>query len=95
MFSGRDAPGGRAKLLKDGWKYSRTKGWSRVADTPRCLMAGVAVSMGVSHILAIGGDTGAQRTRLFSVVRSSDSRLDAWSDWRAVRSTARSATDLL
>lgn len=59
MFSGRDAPGHDANLLRDGWKFTPSRGeWTATRDTPRCLMAGVAVPLGVNHILTLGGDSG-------------------------------------
>ncbi len=34
------------------------RAWTRLSDTPRCLMAGSGASFGASHILLLGGDDG-------------------------------------
>lgn len=73
VFSGRDAPGEGAELLTDAWKFSPKayrysaahpgngnlhNAWTRLLDTPRCLMAGTAVAVGAGQILTFGGDDG-------------------------------------
>ncbi len=60
LFSGRDAgPGRETVLLKDVHRFDPAAGtWTKMSDSPRCLMAGMGAAIGAQHILLMGGDDG-------------------------------------
>ncbi len=62
-------PDGKAvrRYLNDGWRYAPGKGWSRIADAPRGLVAAPAIHYGQSHILVFSGDDGANAQRIFEL----------------------------
>ena len=75
LLSGRNTSNGNPSvLLRDAYRYSPTKRrWKRLADAPRCLMAGTGIGVGVHHILAIGGDDGTIFTQLERLAPDNDS----------------------
>lgn len=66
LISGRREDGGQTEFLRDVYEYSprRHQGradtaWRRVADAPRCVMAGTGLALGQSHIVVLGGADGS------------------------------------
>ncbi len=61
IFSGRrETEKGDLEFLKDAYSYSPATGlWSRLADSPACMMAGEAIPVGENHIFAVGGADGS------------------------------------
>lgn len=57
---------GRAtrRYLSDGYAYRPGKGWQRIADVPRPVVAAPALAFGSSHIFVMGGDDGANAGRV-------------------------------
>jgi len=51
----------KREYLRDGYRYRPGEGWTRIADLPRAVAAAPtpAVSLGQTHFLVLGGDTGA------------------------------------
>ena len=69
VISGADlssGPDGKAKrrYLTDGYRYRPGKGWDRIADVPRPVVAGTATAAGASHVLVLSGDDGANVDRI-------------------------------
>jgi len=60
LISGRETAAGRpAKLLRDAWRFrSRASAWQRLADPPRCVMAGCGLAWDDDQLLLLGGDDG-------------------------------------
>ena len=58
------AGGATRRFLTDAWRYRPKKGWERVADAPRAMVAAPVVAEGQSHIMVFGGDDGENFFRL-------------------------------
>lgn len=69
LFAGTDGQAAR-RYLNDGWKYQpgeagkAGKGWTRIADAPRAVVAASAIGHGLSRILVFSGDDGANAQRV-------------------------------
>ena len=65
LVEGEDGKAER-EYLTDAYRYEPGKGWSRVADLPRAVAAAPtpAVSLGQSHVLVLGGDSGENASRV-------------------------------
>ncbi len=83
LFSGRDyGPGRQLRVLHDGYMYNpRLRQWKRL-DIPEGpffpVMAGMAFSSGVNHIVLLGGDNGErmlQQLHLQNLIKDLESRL--------------------
>ena len=76
LFSGRSTvPGSPSQLLTDAYRYSPSKNaWTRLTDSPRCLMAGTGLGIGIHHVLIFGGDDGTifQRLEQLAITESPD-----------------------
>lgn len=60
VISGRRSRGESTEFLRDVWEYAPSaRRWRRRADTPRCVMAAAAASVGQSHIMVFGGADGS------------------------------------
>ena len=61
LFSGRrEKENGDLEFLKDAYSYSPSSDiWTRVADSPACMMAGQAIPAGENHIFVVGGADGS------------------------------------
>ncbi len=60
VISGRGQMGEQVELLRDVWEYNPNgKTWRARAEVPRCVMAGVGIHYGQSHLFVLGGDDGA------------------------------------
>lgn len=55
------------RYLNDGWRYHPVKGWSRIADAPRAVVAAPAIHYGQSHIFVFSGDDGTNAQRVFEL----------------------------
>jgi arylsulfatase A-like enzyme/N-acetylneuraminic acid mutarotase len=61
------------RYLTDGWRYSPgaegtdNKGWRRIADVPRPVVAAPAIDDGSSRIMVFSGDDGANADRVFEL----------------------------
>lgn len=66
LFAGADGKAAR-RYLNDGWKFEPGKGWRRIADAPRGVVAASALAYGQSHILVFSGDDGANAQRIFEL----------------------------
>ncbi len=70
LFSGRNPRGDTTDYLTDAWQFDAgSKKWSQlpdisVAGQQRCVMAGTATSIGIHHILIVGGGNGVLFQRL-------------------------------
>jgi SSS family transporter len=62
LFAGADGKSSR-RYLRDSWRYHPTKGWSRISDAPRAVVAASALRYGQSHIFVFSGDDGANQSR--------------------------------
>jgi N-acetylneuraminic acid mutarotase len=80
------------RYLNDGWRYSPgpdNKGWRRIAEVPRPVVAAPAIDEGPARILVFGGDDGANADRVFELkdnhpgfsrdILSYDTAADKWS----------------
>jgi iduronate 2-sulfatase len=97
VFSGAELLAGAngevsRRYLNDGWRYSpdpENKGWRRLADVPRPVVAAPAIGNGSSRILVFGGDDGANAHRVFALkddhpgfsrdILAYDTATDKWS----------------
>ncbi len=52
------------RYLNDWYAYQPGKGWRRIADAPRPMVAAPALAFGQSHALVLGGDDGANAARV-------------------------------
>lgn len=66
LFTGADGRVTR-RYLTDAYVYRPGKGWRRIADVPRPVVAAPAVPFGQSHILVFGGDDGANADRVWEL----------------------------
>jgi len=69
LLAGADGKVSR-RYLTDGWRYAPgadNKGWRRIADVPRPIVAAPAIDDGSSRILVFGGDDGANAHRVFEL----------------------------
>ncbi|HZF41331.1 MAG TPA: sulfatase/phosphatase domain-containing protein, partial [Blastocatellia bacterium] len=91
LLAGADGKVSR-RYLNDGWRYSPgadNKGWRRIADVPRPVVAAPAIDDGSSRILVFGGDDGANALRVFELkdnhpgfsrdILAYDTATDKWS----------------
>lgn len=72
LFSGAElypGSGGKAarRYLTDGYRFQPGKGWSKLADVPRPMVAAPVAAIGQSHILVMGGDDGENATRIWEL----------------------------
>jgi len=80
------------RYLNDGWRYwpgADNKGWRRITEVPRPVVAAPAIDNGSSRILVFGGDDGANAHRVFELkddhpgfsrdLLSYDTATDKWS----------------
>ncbi|MBO0724411.1 MAG: sulfatase-like hydrolase/transferase [Blastocatellia bacterium] len=83
------------RYLNDGWRYSpgptgaNNKGWRRIAEVPRPVVAAPAIDDGAARILVFGGDDGANADRVFELkdnhpgfsrdILAYDTAADTWS----------------
>jgi SSS family transporter len=68
LFSGAElyaGPDGKAarRYLTDAYRYVPGQSWKKLTDTPSPIVAAPAIAYGQSHILAFGGDDGANAAR--------------------------------
>lgn len=61
LFSGRhDAGNGELEFLTDAYAFSPSSDqWSRLTDSPACVMAGTAIPVGENHLFIVGGADGS------------------------------------
>jgi sialidase-1 len=69
VFSGaaleRDGAGAVSRqYLRDSYAWTSASGWRRVADTPHPLVGAPAIAAVPSHVVVLGGDTGADAARV-------------------------------
>src|SRR5690606_13078238 len=52
----------RREYLKDGYKFTPDKGWTRIADLPKAAVAAPSPAplLGGNHFAVIGGDDGSK-----------------------------------
>src|SRR5215475_2572816 len=80
------------RYLNDGWRYSPgpdNKGWRRIAEAPRPVVAAPAIEESPARILVFGGDDGANADRVFELkdnhpgfsrdILAYDTAADKWS----------------
>lgn len=63
LYAGQDGQVAR-RYLRDAFRYLPGKGWSRLPDCPRPMVAAPAAAVGQSHIFVFGGDDGAHAARI-------------------------------
>ncbi len=60
VISGRRQEGQQTQFLKDVWEYTpQTDRWRRRSDAPQCVMAGVGIGYGQSHLFVLSGADGS------------------------------------
>lgn len=72
LFSGAELTSGSdgkavRRYLRDGYRYRPGKGWDRVADLVRPIVAAPALASGQSHLLVFGGDDGEHAFRIWEL----------------------------
>jgi len=64
VISGRRQDGQDVAFLRDIWEFNtRSREWRRRADAPACVMAGLGIGYGQSHIFILGGADGSLFTK--------------------------------
>ncbi len=58
-----DGSGPSRRYLNDAYRYQPGKGWRRIQDAPRPVVAAPAIAAGQAHIMIFGGDDGANAAR--------------------------------
>mgnify|MGYP003662960427 CR=1 FL=1 len=59
VMSGRRQTADDVRFLKDLWEYRpKSSQWQRLADLPRCVMAGTAIASGKDRFVVLGGADG-------------------------------------
>ncbi|MFT5522287.1 MAG: SSS family solute:Na+ symporter [Pirellulaceae bacterium] len=60
VISGRRQEGEEIEFLNDVWEYTpSSKTWRTRRDAPQCVMAGIGIEYGQSHIFVLGGADGS------------------------------------
>lgn len=60
VISGRRQADQEVEFLTDSWRYIPSKQqWKRCADLPHCMMAGVGIAYGQSHVFVLSGADGS------------------------------------
>jgi SSS family transporter len=60
VISGRRQGADAVEFLRDVWQYTPQTGvWRPRAEAPRCVMAGLGIGLGQSHVLVLGGADGS------------------------------------
>lgn len=60
VISGRREESGQVEFLRDVWEFTPAKNaWRQRRDAPRCVMAGVGIGHGQSHVFVLGGADGS------------------------------------